>query len=161
MGNAIMFNTNNDKNKNADTKDPLTDVFRPSKGAAKLHVGNGVNIKGEISNADDVQIDGHADVNLKTNNLIIGGTGELNGNIACNNCDVWGKVEGEIKVDGTLTVQEQGSVTGNIEYQDLQIKLGGKIIGDIKSLDKIKNISDTKLKPLQEVENKLDKSPKG
>ena len=31
---------------------------------------------------------------------------------------------------------------GNIEYQSLQIKLGGKIKGDIKMTEKVKKISE-------------------
>jgi len=118
------------------------DVFRPAKGSSKVIIGNGVTIKGEITNADEVQIDGSADVVLNTDNLIIGSTGELKGTIQSDNADVWGKVDGDLKISGTLTIQEQGSVSGSIEYHSLQIKLGGKIIGDIKGSDKIKKISD-------------------
>ena len=124
--------------------------FRPAKGSAKVIIGNGVKVKGEIMDADEVQIDGEADITVNTTNLLVGGTGDLKGNITSDNLDVWGKLEGEVKVSGTLTIQEQGSVSGNIEYQELQIKLGGKIKGEVKTLDKIKKISDAKVTPLQE-----------
>jgi len=117
-------------------------VFRPSKGSAKVIVGNGVKLKGEITDADEVQIDGSADITVSADNLIVGSTGELKGTIQTDNADIWGKADGDIKVSGTLTIQEQGSVSGSIEYQSLQIKLGGKIKGDIKSSDKIKKITD-------------------
>ena len=119
-------------------------VFRPAKGSAKVIVGNGVKMKGEISNADEVQVDGEADVTMTTDNLVVGGTGNLKGTINSHNIDVWGKLEGELKVGGTLTIQEQGLVSGNIEYQNLQIKLGGQIRGEIKVSEKIKKISDVK-----------------
>ena len=106
--------------------------------------------KGEITDADEVQIDGQADITVETTNLLVGGTGDLKGTITSDNLDVWGKLEGEVKVNGTLTIQEQGIVSGSIEYQELQIKLGGKISGEIKSLDKIKKISDAKVTPFQE-----------
>jgi len=130
--------------------------FRPAKGSAKAIIGNGVKVKGEITDADEVQIDGVADITLVTNNLLVGGTGILKGNITSDNLDVWGKVEGEIKVNGTLTVQDQGEISGNIEYQALQIKLGGKIKGDVKSLDKVKKLSDAIVTPLQEAIEKKD-----
>ena len=132
--------TNDESNK---TDDSLS-VFRPSKGSAKVVIGNGVKIKGEITDADEVQIDGQADVTMITDNLVVGGSGNLKGTITSHNADVWGKLDGEVKVEGTLTVQEQGSVSGSIEYQNLQIKLGGRIIGDLKVSEKIKNISDVK-----------------
>ena len=94
--------------------------------------------------ADEVQIDGNADVTMNTDNLVVGGSGDLKGTITSHNADVWGKLDGEVKVGGTLTIQEQGSVSGSIEYENLQIKLGGKIKGDVKVSEKIKKIDDIK-----------------
>ena len=119
-------------------------VFKPSKGTKKVIIGNGVVFKGEITKADEVQIDGIADVSMEVDNLVIGTTGELKGNIKTENADIWGKADGDMKISGTLTVQEQGSISGSVEYQNLQIKLGGNISGDIKKSDKVKNISDSK-----------------
>jgi len=117
-------------------------VFRPSKGNAKVIVGNGVTLKGEISKSDEVQIDGAADIVVNTDNLVVGGTGNLKGTIHTDNADIWGTLDGDLKVTGTLTIQEQGIVSGTVEYQNLQIKLGGKIKGDIKESDKVKKITD-------------------
>ena len=116
------------------------DVFRPAKGSAKVVIGHGVTINGEIKKADEVQIDGEADVVMKTDNLVIGATGNCKGNIETHNMDVWGTFEGEVKASGTLTIQEQGVALGVVEYQNLQIKLGGQISGDIKKSDKIQPI---------------------
>ena len=132
--------------KNQDSDNGSMDVFRPAKGSAKVIIGNGVTLKGDITQADEVQIDGNADVTMKTDNLIVGATGKTKGTIEAHNADIWGEADGDIKVSGTLTIQEAGSVSGTIEYQNLQIKLGGKINGDIKVSDKIKNIKDSSKK---------------
>ena len=66
----------------------------------------------------------------------------LKGTIHADNADVWGNVDGDLKISGTLTIQEQGSVSGSVEYQSLQIKLGGKIKGEIKNSEKVKKISE-------------------
>ena len=125
------------------TEDSIS-VFRPTKGSAKVVIGNGVTMKGEITDADEVQVDGHADVTMNTDNLVVGGSGELKGIITSHNADVWGKLDGELKVGGTLTIQDQGSVSGKVEYQNLQIKLGGQIRGEVKVSEKVKKISDFK-----------------
>lgn len=138
-----MFEKNK---KNQDSDNGSMDVFRPAKGSAKVIIGNGVTLKGDITQADEVQIDGNADVTMKTDNLIVGATGKTKGTIEAHNADIWGEADGDIKVSGTLTIQEAGSVSGTIEYQNLQIKLGGKINGDIKVSDKIKNIKDSSKK---------------
>ena len=131
--------------KKDDNTNSSPDVFRPAKGSAKVVIGQGVVINGEIKKADEVQIDGEADVTMKTDNLVVGVTGNCKGDIETHNADVWGEFDGDIKASGTLTIQEQGKVSGKIEYQNLQIKLGGQISGDIKLSDKIQSIKkDTK-----------------
>ena len=131
--------------KKEDNSNSVTDVFRPAKGSAKVVIGHGVVINGEIKKADEVQIDGEADVTVKTDNLVVGATGDCKGDIETHNADIWGAFDGDIKASGTLTIQEQGKVSGKIEYQNLQIKLGGQISGDIKLSDKIQSIKkDTK-----------------
>ena len=143
-GRTNMFEKKSSTTDQTNTTEDSFNVLRPKKGSAKVVIGNGVKIKGEITDADEVQIDGSADVTMNTDNLMIGGTGDLKGTITSHNADVWGKLDGEVKVGGTLTIQEQGSVSGSIEYENLQIKLGGKIIGDVKVSEKIKKIDDIK-----------------
>jgi len=128
--------------KKEDNSTSTTDVFRPAKGSAKVVIGHGVQITGEIKKSDEVQIDGEADVTMKTDNLIVGVSGNCKGNIETHNADIWGVFDGSIKASGTLTVQEAGKISGSVEYQSLQIKLGGKISGELKLSDKIKPIKE-------------------
>jgi cytoskeletal protein CcmA (bactofilin family) len=148
-----------DKKNESSTIDSAS-VFRPAKGSSKVIIGEGVTLKGEITNANEVQIDGIADVVLKTDNLTVGSTGNLKGSIETENADIWGKIDGDVKVSNTLTIQELGSASGKIEYAKMQIKLGGEITGDLIRNEKVKKIRpDLKddvniVKPLQDV---LDK----
>ena len=114
-----------------ETSDKKNDVFRPTKGSSKVIIGEGVTIKGEITNAEEVQIDGTADIILKTENINVGSNGDLKGTIEATNADIWGKIDGDIKISNTLTVQELGNVSGKIEYSQLQIKLGGSVTGEL------------------------------
>jgi len=145
-----MFDKKKDNNL-ADEKN-TSDVFRPAKGDAKVVIGNGVVLTGEIKKADEVQIDGEADVTMKTENIVIGLTGKCKGNIETHNADIWGSFDGELKASGTLTIQAEGNATGSIEYQNMQIKLGGKLSGDVKISDKIKPIK-------KEIKESGDKDP--
>ena len=137
-----MFEKKKDNNLNEEKS--ASDVFRPSKGNAKVVIGDGVSITGEIKKADEVQIDGEADVTMKTDNIVIGITGKCKGNVETHNADIWGSFDGDLKASGTLTIQEQGIATGSIEYQKMQIKLGGQLNGDIKISDKIQPIKPEK-----------------
>mgnify|MGYP000103105682 CR=1 FL=1 len=138
-----MFEKKSTNDESYKTDDSLN-VSKPSKGSAKVIIGNGVKMIGEITDADNVQIDGNADVTMNTDNLVVGSTGDVKGTITSNNIDVSGKLKGKITAIGTLTVQELGTVSGSIEYQNMQIKLGGKIRGKMKVSDKIRKLSDYK-----------------
>jgi len=130
-----MFEKKSTNDESYKTDDSLN-VSKPSKGSATVIIGNGVKMIGEITDADNVQIDGNA--------LVVGSTGNLKGTITSNNIDVSGKLKGKITAIETLTVQELGTVSGSIEYKNMQIKLGGKISGKMKVSDKISKFSDYK-----------------
>ena len=138
-----MFEKKSTNDESYKTDDSLN-VSKPSKGSATVIIGNGVKMIGEITDADNVQIDGNADVTMNTDNLVVGSTGNLKGTITSNNIDVSGKLKGKIAAIGTLTVQELGTVSGSIQYQNMQIKLGGKISGKMIVSDKISKLSDYK-----------------
>ena len=70
----------------------------------------------------------------------MGNTGRLRGKISANTTEVNGIIKGTIKVSETLIIYEQGSVSGKIEYCNLEIKQGGNIVGDVRSVDKITKI---------------------
>tara|TARA_Y100000590_G_scaffold138731_1_gene158899 strand:+ start:1280 stop:1738 length:459 start_codon:yes stop_codon:yes gene_type:complete len=132
-------------------KDSLSNVTAPA--SAKVFIGGGVNIKGEITSASEVQIDGEADVNMETENLTVGQTGNLKGDIKTKNADVWGEFDGNLEVTNTLTIQERGTVKGSTKYSALQIKLGGKLQGEVNTLEspKIKAVPD----PIDKDSNKI------
>ena len=84
------------------------DVFRPAKGSAKVIIGNGVKLKGDITDADEVQIDGNADITVSADNLIVGSTGNLKGTIETDNADVWGNIDGDTIHIGKYKIRLHG-----------------------------------------------------
>ena len=93
-----------DSNSSGLIKDPLS----PAPGSAKVIIGAGVEMKGEITSASEVQVDGRADINMDTENLMIGQMGHLKGEIKTKNADIWGEFDGNLEVSSTLTIQEKG-----------------------------------------------------
>ena len=124
--------------KKIDSLSEINSVFRPVKGGSKVVIGEGVTFKGEVTNASEVQVDGIADITVKTDNITVGSSGSLKGTIEAENADIWGKIDGDLKISNTLTIQELGSASGKIEYVKLQIKLGGIVTGDLIRNEKIK-----------------------
>ena len=134
-----MFEKKQKIEMDSDSAKSFTSKIVP-KESAKCYLGNGVKFKGEITDAEEVTIEGDVNIKMDTNKLTIGSTGKLRGKISANTVEVTGAIKGTLKASDTLTILEHGSVSGKIEYNSLEIKLGGSISGDIKSMDKIKKI---------------------
>ena len=133
-----MFDRDKKGNNNSSTSDIIKNPLNTAPGTAKVIIGAGVEMKGEITLASEVQIDGTADINMDTENLMVGQTGNLMGDIKTKNADIWGDFDGDLEVSSTLTIQEKGVVRGTTKYSSLQIKLGGQLVGDVQSIDKPK-----------------------
>jgi|GEM_PF-3402784 len=98
----------------------------------QLVIGNGVEVRGTISNCDEVIVEGSAQVEIAATRLSIRAGGQVSGSAHVAEAVVDGAFDGELSVDGLLAVTEAGCVTGTICYGSLEIGLGGRIIGDIQ-----------------------------
>lgn len=86
-------------------------------------ISAGTVLKGDISSNGDLRIDGTVIGNVKTSaKIIIGGTGIVEGDIAGNQADVTGKVNGNIRANELLQLRGECMVAGNIYAGKLQVE---------------------------------------
>ncbi len=94
-----------------------------SSGNGATLVSAGTTLKGDISSNSDLRIDGTIIGNINSSaKIIIGSTGMVEGDIAGNNADVVGKVNGNIRVKELLQLRDQSVVTGNLYAGKLQVE---------------------------------------
>jgi len=63
-------------------------------------IGYGTDIKGDVNTVGDIRVDGKIVGNFSSNQkLVIGQSGVVEGNITCRDCDISGKVVGNIIVN--------------------------------------------------------------
>lgn len=85
----------------------------------------GTTIKGDIETKEDFRLDGILIGNYSsTGKLVIGTTGEVQGDIKCKNVDVEGKYAGKLEVDELLTVKSSAHIKGNVLVGRLSIESG-------------------------------------
>lgn len=102
----------------------------------KLVVGREICLSGEIKTCEKLVVEGKVEADLSdSQSLEISEPGLFRGNATVEDCEVSGTFEGELTVTGTLTVTPTGRVSGKIRYADLDVARGGRISGDIDSLD--------------------------
>ncbi|MBK8806526.1 MAG: polymer-forming cytoskeletal protein [Bacteroidales bacterium] len=90
----------------------------------------GTTITGDIICNGDIRIEGNLLGNLTTKGkLVIGATGEIKGEIACQNSDIEGFVEGKIIVGELLSLKATSRMIGDVVTNRLAIEPGAIFTG--------------------------------
>ena len=113
---------------------PVSDSRNPNQGR-RLVIGQGITLAGEIEACDYLVIEGTVEAALKGASVLdITQTGMFYGTVEIDEATVAGRFEGEITVNGRLTITATGSVTGTISYKELSVESGGMLDGKISPL---------------------------
>lgn len=101
-------------------------------GAACL--GSSVHVKGHISGAEDLQIDGKVEgpVALEGQRLTVGRTGQLHSEVRAREVVVYGKVTGNLHARDRVEIKRDGSVIGDINTARISIEDGAYFKGRIE-----------------------------
>lgn len=98
-------------------------------------ISNGTEIKGEIKTPGDIRIDGSFEGSISSKGrVVIGEAAVINGDIVCENLDVWGKMNGRIYVKDTLSLNEGCKVDGELHIRRLVVELGARFDGSCSML---------------------------
>lgn len=109
-----MFNT---KTKS----EPMAQI--PASNSAATMIGAGTTLKGDIQSQQDLRIDGTVIGNVRSAaKIIIGQGGVIEGDLESTQCDVNGKVSGNIRCRELLQLRGESMVTGNLYAGKLQIE---------------------------------------
>ncbi len=107
-----------------------TAASEASENDRRLTIGRGITMSGEIESCDQLDVEGTVEAALKGASLLnISETGVFYGTVEIEDAVIAGRFEGEIIVNGRLTVEESGVITGSISYKELEIKSGAIIDG--------------------------------
>ena len=93
-------------------------------------ISNGSIIRGEVSAAGDMRVDGQIFGKISSKaKIVIGETGKVEGNINCQNADISGHVNGDIYIGELLTLKSTARITGDIVTKKLVIEAGADFNG--------------------------------
>ncbi len=111
-------------------------------------LAQGTSVKGDISAESDFRIDGKLDGNLKSKGrLIIGGSGEVRGEVNCQNAVIEGSFDGTLNVTELLVVKESARVTGEITVGNVNVESGAVFNVSCNTGASVKKmVSDPKMK---------------
>jgi len=85
----------------------------------------GTIITGDINSKADFRLDGILIGNYTSNGkLVIGPTGEVQGDITCKNLDIEGKFTGKLQIAELLSVKSKAIIKGEVQTNKLAIEPG-------------------------------------
>jgi cytoskeletal protein CcmA (bactofilin family) len=95
----------------------------PASAHSATIIGAGTTLKGDIQSQQDLRIDGTVIGNVKSvSKIIIGQGGVVEGDLESSQCDVNGKVNGNIRCKELLQLRGDSVVSGNLYAGKLQIE---------------------------------------
>jgi cytoskeletal protein CcmA (bactofilin family) len=132
-----------------------------------LTIGRGINMSGEIDACDHLVVEGTVEAALKGAKVLeIAESGTFYGTVEIEEATIAGRFEGDITVNGRLTIRASGAITGSIAYRELEVEAGAMLDGrmtplkgivDPKSADKYKAGSEASaLAKAKEIVSKKD-----
>ncbi len=112
----------------------------PGSGSINL-IGAGTVINGEVISNGDIRVDGTVIGSVSSKGkVVIGSTGNVEGEIVCQNADVSGKISGNISVAEILSLKATANLIGDIIASKLSIEPGANFMGSCSMGGMVKNI---------------------
>jgi len=116
-------------------------------------IGRSLVIKGEISGAESVFIDGKVEgtIHLTDNRVSIGRNGVITANINAREVVIMGNVTGNVECSDRLDIRAEGSLTGDVITQRISVEDGAVLTGsvEVRATDtrNVKPQTETQMKP--------------
>ena len=104
----------------------------------RLTIGPGITMSGEIEACDYLLVEGTVEAALKGANILeIAESGVFYGTVEINEANIAGRFEGDITVNGRLTISSTGVVTGSISYKEIEIEAGAVLDGKLTPMNAV------------------------
>ena len=119
-------------------------------------INEGTTFVGDIESNGFFRIDGVVEGNITSPaRVVVGKKGVIKGFLQCDNADVEGKVDGELKVTETLTLRATAIINGNISISELVVEPGAELNGNCNMKDNVKTLNSKNDKTKQEKKRKI------
>ncbi|HQU14598.1 MAG TPA: polymer-forming cytoskeletal protein [Gammaproteobacteria bacterium] len=144
-------------------EEPATSAPRsgPRTSSGPATIGPSIHIKGDLTGEEDLVIQGHVEgtINLKQNNLTVGGNGRIRANIFANTITVEGELQGDLYGTEKVVIRKTGNVRGNIVSPRVNLEDGAKFKGSIEMDPKAVESVVAQNRPAHAIESRPHETP--
>ncbi len=112
----------------------------PDSGTVNI-IGAGTTIEGDVVSSGDIRIDGTLKGTVKTRGkLVVGPSGNVEGEVNCQNADISGTIRGKVNVAELLSLKGTAKLSGEISTGKLSIEPGADFSGSCSMGGVVKEI---------------------
>jgi cytoskeletal protein CcmA (bactofilin family) len=115
-----------------------TNSYTPVKPATspmdQAHIGRSLVIKGEITGAESLFIDGRVEgtINFPDNRVTVGRNGNVAANITAKEIVIMGKVQGNVDCADRLDIRSEGLLSGDVITHRISVEEGAILKGGVE-----------------------------
>jgi cytoskeletal protein CcmA (bactofilin family) len=126
------------ENKNATPVASNQNAYAPVKASSapmeQATIGRSLVIKGEISGAESLFVDGRIEgtINIPDSRVTVGRNGAVTADINAREVVIMGRVQGNIICSDRLDIRSEGSVTGDVVVQRISVEDGAILKGSVQ-----------------------------
>jgi cytoskeletal protein CcmA (bactofilin family) len=126
------------ENKNSAPMASNPNTYAPVKASStpmeQATIGRSLVIKGEISGAESLFVDGRIEgtVNIPEHRVTVGRNGIVTADVNAREVVIMGKVHGNIICSDRLDIRSEGSVTGDVVVQRISVEDGAILKGSVQ-----------------------------
>lgn len=91
-------------------------------------------VKGAIRRCRRLEVMGHVEGEVVAGEVIVHRGGRIVGQVKCGRVDVAGALQGDLVVDGLLSIADSGQVSGTVQYGRLAMAGGADLVADVRNM---------------------------
>lgn len=99
-----------------------------------LVIGEDAILKGEIRNCREIEIFGYVEGLLEANKVVVHPQGRLFGTVKAESAEVFGQLQGDVRIKQLIAIKSSGTVTGNVKYGRLAMDEGGELSASVRNV---------------------------
>lgn len=114
-------------------------------------ISKGTSIKGDVVSDGDMRVDGTINGNLVVKGkLFMGENGYINGTVASQNAELAGRIDGNIRVSGLLSLLKTSIIKGDLIISQISIEPGARFSGHCSMGEEERTESNTYIEQSEE-----------
>ena len=107
-------------------------MFRGEKNIVPCIISTGTKITGNVTDGDVIHVDGILEGDIVCNELVLGATGSIVGNVRAHTIEIYGELTGSIKAE-SLFIASTAKFVGDSTYKTIAIEPGARLEGKCSS----------------------------